>query len=453
MKDDAIEALAGLRSELEVERMAGGMKLDDPDLDLPHRRSRRSRSSWRDCAQPGRFALELDVYILVVGGLALLEVVMATRQAYPRAAKSALAEALERAAARPVATPPELERLERELTLGSSTAFDLHYRLRPTLREIADERLAARGLRLDGGGAAVEEALGEELWELVRPDREPPPKRFAARDLAGRSRARRRAAGGAVTRRRAPRQADRILDEVERAVVGKRDALELVLLGILADGHVLLEDFPGLAKTLIARSFAQVTSTRLRAHPVHARPDAVRTSPARRSSTSATPTSSSAPARSSPTSSSPTRSTAPRRRRRPRCSRRCRSGRSRSRATTHPLEPPFLVLATQNPIEYEGTYPLPEAQLDRFMLRIGVGYPEREDEWEMLERRLERERRTRSSSTPVVDRDDAARDAARARAGARLRSDRPATWSTSSPRRATSQACRSARARAARSRC
>jgi MoxR-like ATPase len=57
---------------------------------------------------------------------------------------------------------------------------------------------------------------------------------------------------------------------------------------------------------------------------------------------------------------------------------------------TRPLEPPFVVLATQNPIEYEGTYPLPEAQLDRFMLRIGVGYPAREHEWEMLERRIER---------------------------------------------------------------
>jgi MoxR-like ATPase len=57
---------------------------------------------------------------------------------------------------------------------------------------------------------------------------------------------------------------------------------------------------------------------------------------------------------------------------------------------THPLEPPFVVLATQNPIEYEGTYPLPEAQLDRFLLRIGVGYPSREDEWQVLERRVER---------------------------------------------------------------
>jgi MoxR-like ATPase len=59
-------------------------------------------------------------------------------------------------------------------------------------------------------------------------------------------------------------------------------------------------------------------------------------------------------------------------------------------STTHRLEPPFLVIATQNPIEYEGTYPLPEAQLDRFMVRLGVGYPEREHEWRMLEGRLER---------------------------------------------------------------
>jgi hypothetical protein len=129
-------------------------------------------------AQPGRFALELDVYILVVGGLALFEVIVATREAYPGAGRSALAEALDREPPGPL-RPPELERLERELTLGASTAFDLHYRLRPTLREIAGERLASRGLRLDEGGAAVEEALGEELWEIVRPDREPPVRRFA----------------------------------------------------------------------------------------------------------------------------------------------------------------------------------------------------------------------------------------------------------------------------------
>ena len=130
-------------------------------------------------AQPGRFALEIDVYILVVGELALFQVVMATREAYPRAARSSLAEALDRQPPGPL-RPPELERLERELTLGASTAFDLHYRLRPTLRDIAGERLASQGLRLDGGGVAVEQALGDELWELVRPDREPPLRRFAA---------------------------------------------------------------------------------------------------------------------------------------------------------------------------------------------------------------------------------------------------------------------------------
>jgi MoxR-like ATPase len=70
---------------------------------------------------------------------------------------------------------------------------------------------------------------------------------------------------------------------------------------------------------------------------------------------------------------------------------------------THPLEPPFLVLATQNPIEYEGTYPLPEAQLDRFLLRIGFGYPEPEEEWEVLARRIER-RVDDVELRPIVDR-------------------------------------------------
>ena len=72
---------------------------------------------------------------------------------------------------------------------------------------------------------------------------------------------------------------------------------------------------------------------------------------------------------------------------------------------THPLAPPFLVLATQNPIEYEGTYPLPEAQLDRFLLRIGVGYPEREQEWDVLARRLERAA-DEVELEPVVGRDE-----------------------------------------------
>jgi hypothetical protein len=124
---------------------------------------------------PGRFELELDIYILAVGGLALFEVVILTREAFPRERTSALASALEREPAE-TSRPPEIERLERELTLATATAFDLHARLRPTLREIAAMRLATRGIRLDDG---AEEILGEELWELVRPDRRPPTDRHA----------------------------------------------------------------------------------------------------------------------------------------------------------------------------------------------------------------------------------------------------------------------------------
>jgi MoxR-like ATPase len=185
------------------------------------------------------------------------------------------------------------------------------------------------------------------------------------------------------------RQADRILDEVERAVVGKREALELVLLGILADGHVLIEDFPGLAKTLTARAFAQVTSigfTRVQFTPdlmpsdvtgssiynqregdFEFRPGPIFTNLLLADEINRAPPKTQAALLEAMQERQVT-----------------------IEGATHLLAPPFLVLATQNPIEYEGTYPLPEAQLDRFMLRIGVGYPEREDEWEVLERRLER---------------------------------------------------------------
>ena len=121
-------------------------------------------------------------------------------------------------------------------------------------------------------------------------------------------------------------QTERILDEIERAVVGKRDALELVLLGILGDGHVLIEDFPGLAKTLIARAFATVTGmtfARIQFTPDLMPADVTGSSIYNQREA----TSSSGPGRSSPTSFSPTRSTARRRRPRRLCSRRCRSAR------------------------------------------------------------------------------------------------------------------------------
>ena len=168
--------------------------------------------------------------------------------------------------------------------------------------------------------------------------------------------------------------AARVLDEVERAVVGKRAALELVLMGMLADGHVLIEDFPGLAKTLIARSFAQVTSmgfARIQFMPdlmpsdvtgssifdqrtaaFEFRPGPIFTNLVLADEINR------APPR---TQAALLEAMAERR--------------VSSEGVTRPLAAPFLVIATQNPIEFEGTYPLPEAQLDRFLLRLAVGYP------------------------------------------------------------------------------
>ena len=171
----------------------------------------------------------------------------------------------------------------------------------------------------------------------------------------------------------------RLLDEVERAVVGKREALELVLLGLLADGHVLIEDFPGLAKTLMARSFAQATGLgfgRIQFTPdlmpsdvtgssiynqrtadFEFRPGPIFTNLLLADEINRAPPKTQAALLEAMQEHQVT-----------------------SEGLTRRLERPFLVLATQNPIEHEGTYPLPEAQLDRFLLRISVGYPSREHE-------------------------------------------------------------------------
>jgi MoxR-like ATPase len=184
-------------------------------------------------------------------------------------------------------------------------------------------------------------------------------------------------------------RSDRVLAEVERAVVGKRDALEVVLLGFLADGHVLIEDFPGLAKTLIARSFAEVFDmdfARIQFTPdlmpsdvtgssvfdqrtgdFDFRPGPIFTNLLLGDEINRAPPKTQAALLEAMQERQVT-----------------------VEGRTTQLERPFLVVATQNPIEYEGTYPLPEAQLDRFLVRVGVGYPARDDEWAMLERRLER---------------------------------------------------------------
>ena len=127
--------------------------------------------------EPNRLELELDVYILVVGGVLLLNVVILIREAYPlEQPVTQIARALERDDPEPQRLP-ELERVERELTMATATSFDLHTRFRPLARDIATARLAARGRKLL---EESEEELGEELWALVRPDRPIPTDRHGA---------------------------------------------------------------------------------------------------------------------------------------------------------------------------------------------------------------------------------------------------------------------------------
>jgi MoxR-like ATPase len=192
-----------------------------------------------------------------------------------------------------------------------------------------------------------------------------------------------------------------ILDEVERAVVGKRPALELVLLGILAGGHVLLEDVPGTAKTLAALSFSRVLGIQF--SRVQFTPDLM---PADVTGSSVfDPRTSAFEFRPGPVftnllladevNRAPAKTQAA-------LLEAMQEGQVTADGTTHPLPSPFHVLATENPIEYEGTYPLPEAQLDRFLLRTAFGYPSPPDEWRLLERRIER-RTDDVQLRPVLD--------------------------------------------------
>ena len=195
--------------------------------------------------------------------------------------------------------------------------------------------------------------------------------------------------------------ANAVLDQVERAVIGKRAALSLVLAAILAKGHVLLEDFPGLGKTLAARSFAQALGLdfaraqftpdllpadltgsflfdqsrgefRFRAGPLFTQlllADEINRTPPKTQSALLEA---------------------------------MQERQSHVAGATFALPAPFHVLATANPIEYEGTFPLPEAQLDRFLLRVSFGYPSAEDEHGVIGARLER-RREEIVLEPITD--------------------------------------------------
>ena len=196
-------------------------------------------------------------------------------------------------------------------------------------------------------------------------------------------------APAAATPKWAGARAHAVLDEVERAVVGKRAALELVMLGVLAGGHVLIEDLPGLGKTLLARSFAAVLGldfARIQFTPdllpsdvtgapfydqrtgeMVFRPGPVFNHLLLADEINRTPPKTQAALLEA-----------------------MGEAQVSVDGATRPLPAPFVVIATDNPIEYEGTYSLPEAQLDRFLLRVRMGYLPPLDEASMLRRRIER---------------------------------------------------------------
>ena len=180
-----------------------------------------------------------------------------------------------------------------------------------------------------------------------------------------------------------------IIAEVERAVVGKRALLEMMMASVLAGGHMLLEDFPGLGKTMIARSFAHVLGLDFKR--IQFTPDLLpgditggyifnrtnNTFELRKGPLFANIILADEINRASPKTQSALLEA-------------MQEGQVTIEGETLPLPEPFLVLATQNPIEYEGTFPLPEAQLDRFMLKLTVGYPTIDEEKLILKRRRER---------------------------------------------------------------
>ncbi len=179
--------------------------------------------------------------------------------------------------------------------------------------------------------------------------------------------------------------ANRVVENVEQVMVGKRQPVQLTVLGLLCQGHILIEDVPGVGKTVLAKALSKSVGCKFqriqftpdmlpsdvtgvsvfnqktrefefRPGPIHAQ--IVLVDEINR----ATPKTQSALLEA------------------------MEERQVTVDGTTYPLETPFMVLATQNPIEYEGTFPLPEAQLDRFLLRIRLGYPAKDEEIEVLNR-------------------------------------------------------------------
>ncbi|WP_258083450.1 AAA family ATPase [Thermococcus thermotolerans] len=191
-----------------------------------------------------------------------------------------------------------------------------------------------------------------------------------------------------------------VLEEVKKAIVGKDEVLKLILTTILADGHILLEDLPGLAKTLMVKSFATALGVRFKR--VQFTPDLLpsdilgvsvfnqktlefefKKGPIFTNILLADEINRAPPKTQSALLEA------------------MQERQVTVEGSTYELERPFIVIATQNPIEQEGTYPLPEAQLDRFLVRLRVGYPSRREEIEILRRRMAR-KKEEVDITPIL---------------------------------------------------
>jgi MoxR-like ATPase len=190
-----------------------------------------------------------------------------------------------------------------------------------------------------------------------------------------------------------------ILAALAQVIVGKEEALERILAGILSNGHILIEDYPGLAKTLIAQLFAQALDINFKR--IQFTPDLLPSDITgsflydqregrfefRRGPVFTNLLLADEINRATPKTQAALLEA-------------MQETQVTIEGERFPLDPPFLVIATQNPIELEGTYPLPEAQLDRFLMRLAVGYPDREQEREILARR--RQRRMDAARVPTV---------------------------------------------------
>ena len=381
-------------------------------------------SPWRGTAPELLIAAVLVLVLAVAGylmagwaGLAVVAVGTAAtamavlRVLLPQATPDQARKAREKATARMLSGYSHRRFMVRTAT--TSLGF-YQGELRPVLEHLLAARLAERhGVNLYQDPGKARELLcrgprDADLWSWIDPATRPEISARWRRRAAGHPgthpgaphrpigealTAPQRLSGGttppAGTTEQTAQACTAILDELERAVVGRRRTLELVLIGILAGGHVLLEDLPGLGKTLIARSFARVlgldfariqfTPDLLPSDVVGAplydqrsaemvfRPGPVFTQLLLADEINRTPPKTQAALLEA-----------------------MGEGQVSVDGHTRRLPEPFIVLATDNPIEYEGTYELPEAQLDRFLMRLRLGYLTTGDETAMLRRRVDR---------------------------------------------------------------